>query len=100
MIAEFAEIIHDLRGPTLLHYIGIEDAVLLEVVGDCVLGQERGLHVDFGADPFSFVVGRVEWVIAASAAAELGTEVGVLDLVELLDAAPGFVACRAGDVDL
>ncbi len=85
--------------PELLHYIGIEDAVLLEVVGDGVLGQERGLYVDFGADPFSFVVGLVERVIATSAAAELRTEVGALDLVELLDAAPGFVTCRAGDID-
>ena len=39
--------------------------------------------MDFGADPFSFVVGLVERVIATSAAAELRTEVGALDLVEL-----------------
>jgi hypothetical protein len=30
---------------------------------------------------------------------ELGAEVGALDLIELLDLAPGFVGDRGGDVD-
>ena len=34
-----------------------------------------------------------------SAAAELGAEVGALDLIELLDLAPGFVAYGAGNID-
>jgi hypothetical protein len=38
-------------------------------------------------------------VIAAAAAAELWPEVGTLDLVELLNLAPGFVADGARDID-
>jgi hypothetical protein len=68
-------------------------------MGDGVLGQERGLDVDFGSDPFAFGVGSVGGVMAASAAAELGAEVGALDLVELVDFAPGFIAYRSGYVD-
>jgi hypothetical protein len=55
--------------------------------------------VDFGSDPFAFGVGSVGGVMAASAAAELGAEVGALDLVELVDLAPGFIAYRSGYVD-
>src|SRR5437879_1245757 len=47
---------------------------------DGVLRQKRRLQPDFGADPFAFSVRRVERVIAASAAAELGTKIGALDL--------------------
>ena len=43
---------------------------------------------------------RVERVMATSSAAELRAEVRALDLVKLADLAPGFVAGRAGDVDL
>ena len=39
-------------------------------------------------------------MIATSAAAELRTEIRALDLVKLLHFAPGFIAHRAGNVDL
>ena len=59
---------------------------------DGVLRQKRRLQPDLGADPFPFSVRRVERVIAASAAAELGTKIGALDLVKLPQLAPGFIA--------
>ena len=64
-----------------------------------VLSQKRRLQADFGADPFAFGVGCVGGMIAAASAAELRAEVGGLDLIELLDLLPGFVAARARDVD-
>jgi len=63
------------------------------------LGQKRGLEFDFGADPFALGVRRAGRVIAASAAAELGAEIGALDLIKLLDLAPRFVAYRPGYID-
>jgi hypothetical protein len=63
------------------------------------LGQERRLELDFGCDPGAFGVWSILLVVAKAAAAELRAEVGALDLVELVDLAPGFVACRTGDVD-
>jgi hypothetical protein len=38
-------------------------------------------------------------VVAAPAAAELRTEVRTLDLIKLLDLAPGFVTDGSGDID-
>ncbi len=38
-------------------------------------------------------------MIAASAAAELRSEIGALYLIKLLDLAPGFVADGSGNVD-
>ena len=73
---------------------------MFEVVGHGVLGQERGLQADFGADPFAFAVRLIWGVIAAAAAAELRAEVRGLDLIEVLQFAPGLVTYRAGDVDL
>jgi hypothetical protein len=86
--------------PRSLDNICIEYAILFEVVGNRVLSQQRCLQTDFSPDPFSFVVGGVERMIATSAAAELWTEICALDLIELLDPAPGFVARRARNVDL
>jgi hypothetical protein len=83
----------------LLH-IGVEHTLLLKVVGHGVLCQEWGLEADFGADPFAFGVRSVGGMIAASAAAELGTEIGALDLIERADLAPGGIADGAGDIDL
>src|SRR5690348_12015018 len=83
----------------LLDYIGVEHAVLFEIMGNSVLRQKRRLEADFGADPFAFLVRLIERVVAASATAELRAEVGALDLVELLQFAPGFIASRARNVD-
>jgi len=69
-------------------------------MGDGVLSQKRRLQADFGADPFAFVVGPVQRMIATAATSELRTEIRALDLVELLDCAPGFIARRARNIDL
>ncbi|MBZ5689406.1 MAG: hypothetical protein LAP86_30770 [Acidobacteriia bacterium] len=82
-----------------LLYVGVEDAFLLQVVRHGVLGEKRCLEADFGAYPFALGVGSVGWVVAAAAAAELGAEIGGLDLVELVDLFPGGIAYRTGDVD-
>jgi hypothetical protein len=84
----------------LLHNIGIKHPVLLQIMRDCVLSQKRRLQADFSADPFSFVVGSVERMVTTSATAELGAEIRTLNLVELLESAPGFIAHRAGNIDL
>jgi hypothetical protein len=68
-------------------------------MGNGVLGQERGLEADFGADPFAFGVRGIGSVFAVCAAAEAGSEVGALDLIELLDLTPGFVAYGSGYVN-
>jgi hypothetical protein len=39
-------------------------------------------------------------MMATPATAELRTEIGTLDLVKLLQFAPGFIAHRAGNVNL
>ena len=67
---------------------------------DRVLRQKRRLQADFGADPFAFRVRSVWRVVAASTAAELGAEVGALNLIKLLDFAPGGVADGARNIDL
>ena len=79
--------------------VGVEDAFLLEVVGHGVLGQQRGLEADLGADPLAFGVGLVRGVVATAAAAILGAEVGGLDLVEVVEFFPCAIADGVGDVD-
>src|ERR1017187_9472196 len=100
--------------------IGVEDALLFQIMRDGVLGEERGLEADFGSDPGAFGVGvpprfalrqaqgrlwrhgrggRGHMAWGESAAAELGAEAGGLDLVELGDLLPGFVGYCAGDVN-
>lgn len=84
----------------LLHHIRIQYAILLEIMGDGVLGQQRRLQADLGAYPFAFAMLSVEWVIATSATSELRAEIRTLDLVKLLHFAPGFIAHRSRYVDL
>src|SRR4030088_2669843 len=64
-----------------------------------ILGQKRRQYSDFGSNPFAFGVRRVGRMVAAASAAKLRAEVGALNLIELLDLAPGFVAHGAGYVD-
>jgi hypothetical protein len=63
------------------------------------LSQKWRLEPNLGADPFAFVVGCVERMIAPSATAELRTEIRTLDLIELFEFAPGFIAHRARNID-
>ena len=83
----------------LLHDIGVEHAVLLEIMRNRVLRQQRRLNPDFGSDPFALRVRSDRSVVTAAATAELGTEVSALDLIELLNLSPGFVAYRARDIN-
>src|ERR1035441_9494765 len=96
----------------LLYDIGVEHALLLQIMRNGILGQKWRLEPDFGSDPGAFGIsvppcfawrhgrgGRGHMAWEESAAAELGTEVGALNLIELLDLAPGFVAYRTGYVD-
>ena len=82
-----------------LLYVGVEDAFLLQVVGHGVLGEERRLETDFGADPFAFGVGDIRFVVAAASAAELRAEVSRLDLLERADVFPGLVTYSARHVN-
>ena len=83
--------------PRLILDIRVEYAFLLQVVRHGVLRQKRCLEPDFGADPFPLGVRSAGGVIAASAAAELRTEIGALNLIELSNLAPDLVADGAGD---
>jgi len=87
------------RNYTSVDHIGIEHAVLFEVVRNGVLGEQGCLQSDFGADPLAFGVRLAERMFAGTAGAELWTEGGFLDWVEVLEICPGFVADCAGDVD-
>ena len=83
----------------LFHDIGVEHALLLQIMRNGILGQKGRLEPDFGANPFGFGMGFIRRVIAASAAAELRAEVCTLNLIELLDLPPSFVADGSRNID-
>ena len=87
------------RGPENLHHIGVEHALLLEVMGHCVLRQKWSLEANFGPNPFAICVGLIGRVVAASPTTELRTEICALNLLEVADLAPSLVTDRAGNVD-
>lgn len=82
-----------------LFHIGVEDALLLQVMRHGVLRQKRGLEPNFGSNPFALTVKSPRRMTAAPSTAELRPEVGALDLIELLDLFPRGIAHRAGNVD-
>jgi len=81
-----------------LFYVCVKHPLLLEVVRHGVLRQKWRLELDFGSDPFAFGMGSIRRMVAASTAAELGTEVRALNLIELADLAPGGVAAAPAQV--
>jgi hypothetical protein len=96
----------------LFYDVGVEDALLFQIMRDGVLRQKRSLEADCGTDPTALWIRvrlRLAWrqgrdglgplACGKAAAAELQSEVGGLNLIELLDLAPGFVADGSGDVD-
>jgi len=76
----------------LFHHIRVQHTILFEIVRNSVLCEKRCLQLDLCADPFPFRVRRIQRMIATATATELQSEIGALDLVELLNSAPGFVA--------
>jgi len=82
----------------LLH-VCVEHAFLLEVVRHGVLGQKWRLEPDFGTYPLALGMGSVGRMVAAAATAELRAEIRALNLIKLLDLAPGGVANCAGNID-
>ena len=84
----------------LLRDVGVEHAILFQIMGNGILGEKRRGEPDFGSDPFTLGVRSGGRMIASAAAAELRAEVGALDLVELLDLTPCFVAHGAEDIYL
>src|SRR5712692_4474307 len=83
----------------LLHDIGVEHTLLLQIIRNCILRQKRRLEPDFGSDPFPLGVGSIRGVIATATTAKLRAEVGALNLVKLLDLTPGLVAGSSGHID-
>ena len=83
----------------MLLHVGIEHALLLQIVRRGVLRQKGCLQSDFGADPFAFRMGLVRRMVATPTTSELGTKVGVLDLIEVANLPPGFITGRARDID-
>jgi hypothetical protein len=57
-----------------------------------ILGQKWRQEPDFGSDPFAFAMRRIGRVVMLPAAAKLRAELGALDLIELLNLAPSFIA--------
>jgi hypothetical protein len=84
---------------TLLDHIGVQHALLLQVVRNGILGEERSLEVDLGTDPLTFAVGLHWQMFTRAAGTELRTKGGGLDLVELLKVRPGFDAPGARYID-
>src|SRR6185312_1633817 len=84
----------------LFQHVGIEHAVLLQIMRNRVLRQQRRLQADFRSHPLAFAVGRVLGVAAGPAAAELRAKSRALNLVKLAQPAPGLVASRPRDVNL
>jgi hypothetical protein len=87
------------RGPEMLLHVGVEHALLLQVVGHCVLRQKWSLEANFGSNPFALLVGLVRRMVATPTTSELGTKVGVLDLIEVPNLPPGLITDRARDID-
>ena len=83
----------------LFHNVSIQYAGLLEVVRYRILRQKRRLQPDFGSNPLALIVRRGGRVITSSSTAKLRPEIGALDLIELLDLAPGFITHRARNID-
>jgi len=65
-----------------------------------ILRQKRRLELNLSPNPFALAVGRIWYMVAAPATAELRTKIGALDLIELIDLAPGVVADSARNIDL
>lgn len=64
-----------------------------------ILRQKRRLEPDLSPDPFALAMRRIGRMIAASSTAKLRPEIRRLDLLKLLDLAPGSIAYRTGDID-
>jgi hypothetical protein len=79
--------------------VGVEDALLLQIMRHRILRQKRCLQADFSANPFSLAMGLIGRMLARATAAVLRAEVGALDLIKLPDLAPGFVADGSKDID-
>jgi hypothetical protein len=83
----------------MLLHIGVEYALLFQVMGHCVLRQKWSLKANFGPNPFALCVGLIGRVVAASPTTELRTEICALNLLKVPDLAPSLVTDRAGNID-
>lgn len=68
-------------------------------MGHRILSQKGRLQPDFGANPLAFAVSNVRRMIAPSAATELRSEISALNLLEMIEFAPGSIADCSGNVD-
>jgi hypothetical protein len=87
------------KNGSLFHDIRVEHTLLLQIMRNRILRQKRRLQPDFSSNPLALTVRRIRRMIASPAAPELWAEVRALDLVELLDLAPSFVADGSGYVN-
>lgn len=83
----------------LLDNIGIQHAILFQVVRDRILRQKRRLHADLSPNPFALPVRCVGRMIVWASRAELRTKCSTLNLVELLQFPPGFISDGPSDVN-
>ena len=77
----------------------VEDAILLEIVGNGVLGKQRCAQLNLGANPFPICVCGIWPMFALAARAEFGTEGCANDFIELLQVAEGLVTHRARNIN-
>src|SRR5450631_500019 len=85
-------------GP-LFHYVRIQHALLLQIMRDRVLRQQRRLQFDLGANPFPFAMRQIGGMLAIAARSEFRAEGGALDFVKLAQPPPGLIADSPGDID-
>src|ERR1700731_2334914 len=84
----------------LVHYVRVQHAVLLQIVRDGVLRQQRRFQLDLRANPLPFGMRQVGGMFAGPTRSEFRTESGTLNFVKLAQVAPGLVSDGAGYVDL
>ncbi len=83
----------------LLHNIGVQHALLLQIMRNRILRQKWRLQPDLGSNPFALGVRRIRGVIAAAATAKLRAKVGALNLVKLPNLVPCLIADSSRNID-
>jgi hypothetical protein len=93
---------HDCRFHNLLErplLNRIQHPLLLQIIRDRILREQRCPQPDFRADPFPFRVHRASCVVTQATAAKFMPKLRALDLVELPQVAPCLISHRSRNVD-
>src|SRR6476619_1136866 len=83
----------------LVDHVGVEHAILFQIVRDGVLGEQRRLQSDLGSNPFAFRMWCARRMCTGAARAKLGPKGGFLDRIKLLEVRPGLMPNGSGEID-